>query len=109
MGIEGNDRADRVAKLARLFGPDPDPASFPERGSGPEGEEEKLPREPVIIKMPLPLLETFEGLLETIQRMEGERNGNARGLMAQLKRVEMMSVADSLRRVARDEGWVIGG
>jgi len=108
VGVEGNDRADRAARLARIFG---DSVSFPppitesggaQAGGGGGGG---IMKEVTMTKMPVPLLERFEELLETIRRLEGERD---KVLTARLRRVEMLGVVESLGRVAREEGWVYG-
>lgn len=65
------------------------------------GEEEVV----TMTRMPVPLLERFEELLETIRQLEGERD---KALTARLRRVEMLGVVESLGRVAREEGWVCG-
>jgi len=88
--VEGNERADRVAKLARCFGPDPGEIGAAARA------------EPVVMRVSVPLLEAFEGMLKTVGNLDGG-DGRVKELVGLLER----DVSCGLGRVVRQEGWVI--
>lgn len=84
-GVEGNERADKVAGLARVYGPDPD--------SGPGGVLEE--EEPRVMRLPVAVLRGFAGVLGAMRGMGGGMGG------------EEEKVAGWLGRAAREEGWVV--
>lgn len=83
-GVEGNERADAVAGLARVYGPDPDP--------DPEGVVEEEPR---VMRLSVAVLRGFAGVL-------GAMRGSAAGMGGMEG-----EVAGWLGRAAREEGWVV--
>lgn len=83
-GVEGNERADAVAGLARVYGPDPDP--------DPEGVLEEEPR---VMRLSVAVLRGFAGVLGAMRGM----GGGAAGMEGE--------VAGWLGRAAREEGWVV--
>lgn len=84
-GVEGNERADAVAGLARVYGPDPD--------LDPEGVP--LEEEPRVMRLSVAMLRGFAGVL-------GAMRGSAAGMGGMEG-----EVAGWLGRAAREEGWVV--
>lgn len=64
-GVEGNERADKVAGLARVYGPDPD--------SGPGGVLEE--EEPRVMRLSVAVLRRFAGVLGAMRGMGGGMGG----------------------------------
>lgn len=87
-GVEGNERADAVARLARVYGPDPDAG-----GGVPRTEE------PRVMRLSVAVLRGVAGLLGAMRGMVG-------GATAGMGGVEE-KVAGWLGRAAREEGWVV--
>ncbi|KAK0743375.1 hypothetical protein B0T18DRAFT_392163 [Schizothecium vesticola] len=97
-GVEGNAKADAVAGLARLYGPDPSrcgvPPEDPSRGRVP-------PEEPTVMKLSVAVLRGFAGVLGTMRGMVG-----AAGVEVQR---EEEKIAGWLARAAREEGCHFSG
>ncbi|KAK1831086.1 hypothetical protein QBC39DRAFT_382669 [Podospora conica] len=98
-GVEGNVRADAVAKLARIWGPDP------------SGKGDEVPESPTVMRLSVPVLRGFKSVLEMLGRMVGaaaKRRGEGKvaGLLAEAAREEG-KVAGLLAEASREEGWVI--
>jgi hypothetical protein len=89
--VEGNERADRMANLARRFGPDPS-AALTEKRAG----------EPVVMRLPVPMLNMVDGMLKAVTGMAG-----ACDFVKGLALLMEDEIGCGMARVAKEEGWVI--
>lgn len=95
--VEGNERADRVANLARRFGPDPRPD-----GLGAVTETTTTGEPPVVMRLAVPVLDMVEGMLKAVAGMAGS-DGRVKALVRLLED----DVGSGMARVAKEEGWII--